>query len=79
MAADASEEGFFFFLICITHMVILQHLRYLCIILHKILIFSPSLAKMGGKKKSPLMFLVGRQAERVGMNFAEQIKLSKCK
>lgn len=74
MAADASESGFNLHRAPRTRMLILQHLLYLCIILHKILILL-----FHEMWKCPLMFLLGRQPERVGINFAEQIKLSKCK
>lgn len=74
MAADASELGSNLHQAPSTPMVILQHLLYLCITLHKILILL-----FHEMWKCPLMFLLERQPEHVGINFAEQIKLSKCK
>lgn len=74
MADDGSESGFNLHQAPLTHMLILQHLLYLCITLHKILI-----SLVHETRKCPLMFSRGRQARRVGINSAEQIKLSKCK
>ena len=54
MAADASALGVNLHQAPRTHMVILQHLLYLCIILHKILILL-------FHEMRPLMFLLGRQ------------------
>lgn len=65
MGADASELGFNLHQAPCTLMVILQHLLCLCIFLHKFLILL--FHKMW---KCPLMFLLGRQAQHVRINFA---------